>query len=81
VKLKNLQQKAGKGLADAVVICKLCRLAMVLQLFSVQSSVYKWSTNPFTYPNPAYSHTYYVTIILFLIIGCETNAFDNIVVM
>jgi hypothetical protein len=50
-------QQAGKGLAGAVVIFKVCRLAMALKLLVIPSCVYKWSINPFTNPNPVYSHT------------------------
>jgi hypothetical protein len=50
-------QQAGKGLACAVVVCELWRLAVVLQL-----RVCKWSVDPFTDPNAVYSHSYYVTI-------------------
>jgi hypothetical protein len=55
-------QQTGKGLAGAVVICELSRLAVALYLLAFPSRVLKWSLNPFTNPNPVYSHIYYVTI-------------------
>jgi hypothetical protein len=42
----------GKGLASAVMICELWRLAVMLQLLAVPSRVHKWSINPFTHPYP-----------------------------
>jgi hypothetical protein len=50
--------RAGRGLADAVVICELWRLAVALQQLVVPSHVYKWSINPYTNPKPIYSHTH-----------------------
>jgi hypothetical protein len=47
-----------KGLAGAVVICELWRLAVAVQLLVLRSRVYKWSINRVTNPNPVYSHTY-----------------------
>jgi hypothetical protein len=64
VKLKNLlleavaserlvmTQQAEKGLAGAVVNCKVWKLAVALQLLVVTSCVYKWSINPITIPKP-----------------------------
>jgi hypothetical protein len=49
-------QEAGKDLAGAVTICELRRLSVV------PSRVYKWLINPFTNPNPVYSHANYWTI-------------------
>jgi hypothetical protein len=49
-------QKAGKVLANAVVICELWRSAIVLYLVAVPSGMYKWSINPFTNPYPVCSH-------------------------
>jgi hypothetical protein len=40
-----------------LVICKVWRSAIVLQLLLVSSGVYKWSINPFSNPNPVYNHT------------------------
>jgi hypothetical protein len=54
--------QAGEELSLAAVICKVWRLAMALQLSVVMSYMYKCSVNPFTNPNPVYSHIYYVTI-------------------
>jgi hypothetical protein len=54
-------QQAGKDLAGALVNCELWRLAVALQLLVLTSCVYKWSVNPFTNPNPAYSHTHTCT--------------------
>jgi hypothetical protein len=50
--------QAGKGLAGAVVMCELWRLAVAQQLFVVPNRVYKWSINPFTNPKPVDSHRY-----------------------
>jgi hypothetical protein len=36
------KQQGGKGLAGAVMICELWRLAVALQLLAVPSRVYKW---------------------------------------
>jgi hypothetical protein len=44
-------------LAGAVIICKVCRLAIALLLIVIPSGAYKWSINPFTNPHPVYSHT------------------------
>jgi hypothetical protein len=38
------------------VNCKVCELAIALQLFVVTSCVYKCSINQITNPNPVYSH-------------------------
>jgi hypothetical protein len=46
-----------KGLAGALAISKVWRLVIALYLLVVPSGVYKWSINPFTKPNPIYSHT------------------------
>jgi hypothetical protein len=67
VKLKNLHcwkpfQQAGKCLAGAVVVCELWRLAVAPHLLVVPCCVYMWSINPFSNPNPVYSHVYYVTL-------------------
>jgi hypothetical protein len=40
-----------------LMTCRVWRLAVALYLLVVQSRVYKWSINPFTNPNPVYSHT------------------------
>jgi hypothetical protein len=48
-----------EDLMFAVVICKVCRLAIVLKLFIVMS--YKCSINPVNNPNPVSSHKH-VTI-------------------
>jgi hypothetical protein len=50
-------QQAGKGLAGAVVNCKVWRLAVSLQLLVVPSGEYKEARNPFTNPYPLYRHT------------------------
>jgi hypothetical protein len=50
-------QQAGKGLADAVVICKVWILAIALYLLVVTSGVYKLSINLFINPYHVYSHT------------------------
>jgi hypothetical protein len=50
--------QAGEDLVFAAVICKLWRLAMMLQLLVVLSRVFKWSIDPFINPNPVYSHAY-----------------------
>jgi hypothetical protein len=55
-------KQAGKDLAGTVVICELWRLAVVLKLLVFPRRVLKWSIDPFTNPNPVYSHTYYMTI-------------------
>jgi hypothetical protein len=54
------KQRLGKtikdwGLACAVLICKVCRSAIALQLLVVRKL---WSINLVTNPNPVYSHTY-----------------------
>jgi hypothetical protein len=51
-------QQAGKGLAGSDVICELWRSGVALELLLVPSRLYKWSLNPFTNPNPVYSHPY-----------------------
>jgi hypothetical protein len=48
--------QAGKGLAGAVVICKVWRSAVALKQLVVSRRVYRWSINSFTNPNPVYSH-------------------------
>jgi hypothetical protein len=45
-------KQAGKDLACAVVIYKVRRLTMALELLVVQSYVYKWSINPISNPKP-----------------------------
>jgi hypothetical protein len=50
-------QQAKKRFTDAVVICELWRLAVVLQLLVVPSDVYTWSKNPISNPYTVYSHT------------------------
>jgi hypothetical protein len=56
--VKTLQ--AGKDLAHAVVICKIWKAAIVLQLFVVTTC--KWSIN-LVIQNPGCSHSYmYVTV-------------------
>jgi hypothetical protein len=47
-----------KGLAGAVVICELWRLAVALYLLVVPSRVDKWLINPFTNPYPVDNHPY-----------------------
>jgi hypothetical protein len=51
------EQQAGKGLADAVAICELWRLAVALQLLVVPSRVYEWSIHAIPNPNPVESHS------------------------
>jgi hypothetical protein len=48
-----MHSRLEEGLAGAVVICKVWRLAIMLQLLIVLSGVYKWSINPFTDPHPS----------------------------
>jgi hypothetical protein len=43
-------QQAGKGLAGAVVICIVWRLAVALELLVVPSRVVKWSISPTSNP-------------------------------
>jgi hypothetical protein len=56
------QTTTGEDTADwedlvrAVVNCRVCESAIALQLLVV--TIYKWSTNPITNPNPVYSHSY-----------------------
>jgi RsiW-degrading membrane proteinase PrsW (M82 family) len=45
-------QQAAKWLADAVVICELWRLVVVLSLLVVSSRAYMWSINTFTKTKP-----------------------------
>jgi hypothetical protein len=52
---------AGEGTegwkrAGAVVICKMWRLAVALQLLEVQCRVNKWSISPVPNPIPVESH-------------------------
>jgi hypothetical protein len=49
-------QQAGEGFTGALVICKVCRSDIALQVLVVPSCVYNWSTNSFSNPNPVYSH-------------------------
>jgi hypothetical protein len=50
-----VKTQAGKGLAGAVVICKVWRSAIALEVIVVPSGMYKWSINPFTNPYPFFS--------------------------
>jgi hypothetical protein len=52
--VKTLQ--AGKGLAGAVVICELWKLTVAVKSLGLTSRVHKWSLNPFSNPNPVYTH-------------------------
>jgi hypothetical protein len=53
----NLSTEADwDGLARAVVICKMWKLAIVLQLLIV--TICKLSINPISNPNPIYGHSY-----------------------
>jgi hypothetical protein len=49
-------QQTEKTLYYAVVNCRMCELALALQLHVVMIS--KCSVNPITNPNPIYSHSY-----------------------
>jgi hypothetical protein len=50
-------EQTGKGLSGTVVY-ELWRSAVALYLLVLACLMNKWPINPFTTPNPAYSHTY-----------------------
>jgi hypothetical protein len=49
-------QQAGKDFACAVVICKVWKPAVALQLLVVPSSVYEWSIHPIQIPTENHTH-------------------------
>jgi hypothetical protein len=54
--------QAGKHLECALVICKMWRSAMMLQLIVIMSCVLKWSINPISDPKPRRESLKIVTV-------------------
>jgi hypothetical protein len=48
----------GQGLAGAVVICELWRLAVAVYLLVIQNRVYKRLLSPFIKPDPIKSYSF-----------------------